>query len=388
MCTFFSTPQIAPEEYFNVLGSAWQNNWRERISNIETFRTYFEAENADVYQMHDCLMALPLPLQKEILDDMLGSFYHPLVNKIFLNNATVFLDVPLSLYILLALMARHQLLENMSVGHDQNPFASFLEYYDALPQESNQKIQFANIATTLELAEDSTQFQLIKDIILERVKISSNYKPEFSETQLIRCFSRLPFPLNIKCLSEALNQGTNWKVLLDGVEELPALDDLREGSLHIDIHSKLIDSLVAARRGNLWNNKIALEIRVIINRQDLIKHAPKIQRLLSERELSLASRDWVQEEDAKKVVIDFINAIPTEERRVYINQAYQQGTPLHEFLNTRRLTCAERMIRWCMPCFFPATQRGVPTLPRIQQQVLEAETEPNTIHSASSNDIN
>ena len=277
--------------------------WRNTITTSGAFKTYFKREDVSIADMHDCLRSLSLSLQREILEGLLDNFGRGLIGKIIALQ-----DSELELNMLLALMARHELMAKMREGINGNPVVRMQDYFSDIPLMSTFK--------------DNEQLkQRIKDIIFEQVNIpAGDYldgpDAQYDPSCLVKYLEELPFPLNIKCLSEALNANTNWSRFLDRTLDTAGIINCR-----VLVCVRICNALArcSANVQGSWNPAICPEIRAIAQ-PDLIGYAPQIRRLLietksPERTLSDASRAWAQESGAKRAVLEFIETIPDETRK-------------------------------------------------------------------------
>lgn len=241
-----------------------------------------------------CLPKYPLLLLRVVL------------KKILAQQNFLFMEKMLTLgnmgYVLLSmLVARYQLIKVM---HDQQ----FPERGCGLSRESLLLIK--SLTQEKEITEDSIEnFQGDRHFVI-------NY------------LERLPFPYNIKCISEALSDQTNYHQLFDVIVTKEAAGgnmDLLMCLTRNALLEKLDCCHVIAAKNNLWSASILPEVKAILSTPHLRLNHLKIMRFLKDSKkdvLSENSLEWLRRdgEEAKTAVFDFINAIPNE----FIQEKYQQ----------------------------------------------------------------
>lgn len=181
---------------------------------------------------------------------------------------------------------------------------------------------------------------LVYNMIFDQIKVfdpNTDIKG-ININAMLGYLKNLPFPLNSKCLSEALNAGTPWNSFFEKmvINETDAVLDMNllcymqlNNELHLANKKAFTDGQLVA---------ISPEIATIVGYPDLVNHASKILRLLQEEELSDVSIGWIRAEGtrAKTAVLDFISAIPDDERKgVYRTMEISHLSPLAQFLNTK-----------------------------------------------------
>jgi hypothetical protein len=139
----------------------------------------------------------------------------------------------------------------------------------------------------------------------------------------------LPFPLNIKCLAEVFNDGTQWQLFFDSITPiLPSVD--YRGYCKQIILNHLIGCNIQAFNARKFEG-ISLELSILLVDLDLIGYAQGIFSLLQERDgISPKSEQWAKHNIAavKNALRTFIDLIPVRVlrnerslREIYSNQS-------------------------------------------------------------------
>lgn len=316
---------------------------QEVIESPDDFRKYI-IQHEDINL--NCLAHLSHNKQSLILSDLFNDLTHPLIQKILLLKGCPASGFYSGYALISELMARQQMIEELRKT----------DVVFRLPNMRHLKLS-------------PQQKQLFKKIILSKEPLPEE-SIETADSQSVNFFEIIdylmcmPFPINILILSEALRPNTRLIHFLEKGLLIPTMDRL---VLHTRLGQALDTCHAEARQNNSWTNLMLMapEIKVIAtrliqeNRLSLDyeqgysrQHLLNISRLLTEPALSDENRKWAQESGAKKALLDFIDAIPDEQRQQYYRELTKQNTPLAEFLNTHvetGLDYANRLMTWISP---------------------------------------
>lgn len=160
---------------------------------------------------------------------------------------------------------------------------------------------------------------LIVNIIFERPFTQEDVENfSFDGSIIVDYLAGLPFPLNIKCLSEALNNNTQWKMFFDNTREQNAVASV---SVERNIMKKLAACNIAAFQAGYFSD-ITPELAVILGVPELMApeislYIPTIFYLLHKENLSAEEcRPLIKNlnlNSLKNAVRKFIKAIPDSE---------------------------------------------------------------------------
>jgi hypothetical protein len=174
---------------------------------------------------------------------------------------------------------------------------------------------------------------LIKQLILEqKVTLEDIQTFNFTGTSLLDYLAKLPFPLNIKCLSEALNNNTPWKLFFDTTREQSVSAEI---TLLHQIRKKLIECNVEAFKLNNFCG-ISPELATVLGNPDLGTYIPIILYIFKCESLSESNpseyREWIKPNYLnvlKEAIRKFINALPDQ----VLQEKYLNHPPVIQIFN-------------------------------------------------------
>ena len=223
-------------------------------------------------------------------------------------------------------------------------------------------IQITNLPAIMNLNAMANSFnandnQLLRHIIFDNIIVTEAHTTAFACNGLVvvEYLANLPFPLNIKCLSEALNEKTQWKAFFDGTTLSEGLVDCRQ-LCQFSILSRLQKcNLDAFQNGDF--GMIAPELATALSRGDIMPHTPTILRILQENNgISPESMIWITNNltAVKNAIRTFLDAMPDQ----VLSREYRNYEPVAQILamqtQLERVTnvshqMSRRLLSWMSP---------------------------------------
>jgi hypothetical protein len=165
-----------------------------------------------------------------------------------------------------------------------------------------------------------TLFRLVIDSLAPVTEAEINAL-RFNGSKIIEYIANLPFPYNIKCLSESLMEKT-WLYKFFSVMPIDS-PDLPANLYQMEIIERLESCNIQAFREQQFS-MIAPELAATLGNPDLMEHIPVIYRLLQEHdELSTQSLAWANNITVtiKNAVLRFVMSIPDHNiQNSYLNK--------------------------------------------------------------------
>lgn len=159
---------------------------------------------------------------------------------------------------------------------------------------------------------------------------------DLQDNKIIDYFKNLPFPWNIKCLSEILIPGTKLNSHFNTYHgsdtgELISYEAQREIAQNLVLRALERCNRKALKELHLNRTP---EIAVILGHPELKAHIAHILHLFHEERLTPESKKWARKNSHKQKVREFVNAISDEEirRQYYVKML---SSPVSDFMQTK-----------------------------------------------------